>query len=116
MSHNSSVSRRKFLSDTLKGVVVSGVAGTLNSASFFPTNEVSAISKGQSGIIKGTVLGGSDIYIPTSQVQMLNLGTKKVTTVISSTDGKFEFKDLEAGNYELTVPSMDGYTPVTVNS
>jgi len=115
MSNKRSLSRRKFFSSTLKGVVVTGITGTLASGSFLPSNESTALSKGLPGIIKGTVLGGSDIYIPSSQVQLLNVSTKKVSTITSNLGGEFEFKDLRAGNYELTVPSMDGFAPVSVN-
>jgi hypothetical protein len=110
MSRKKSFSRRKFISTTLLSV-----AGALESGAFLSSNLSTVPVKGLSGIIKGTVLGGSDIYIPDSRVQLLNTLTKKAFIITSGHSGKFEFKDLEAGNYELTVPSMDGFAPVKVN-
>lgn len=107
MNKKKLVARRKFISSA-----VIGVLGTLEASAFLASNKSTASGKGLSGIIRGIVLGGSDICIPHSQVHLLNTKTKKTSTIISAYSGKFEFKGLEAGNYEITVPSMDGFAPV----
>ncbi len=66
------------------------------------------------GIIAGTILGGSDIYIPHSVVQLYNRVTRKIETVVSEYSGKYEFKGLAPGSYQLSVPSMQGFTPKSI--
>jgi hypothetical protein len=105
------LNRRKFISGT-----VIGMLGTIESAAFYSPFSISGaagIMRG-SGSIKGIVLGGSDIDIPNSQVTILNTVTKEARTITSEYSGKFEVKDLPPGNYRLTVPSMDGFTPMDV--
>ena len=105
MSKKRLAGRRKFISSSL--IVVLGVM-----------ESCSIISKSAAvknvGIIRGTVLGGSNIFIPYSQVQLLNLSTKKSILVTTDYYGKFKFSELEFGNYEVSVVSMDGFSSVAV--
>ena len=110
MLQKRSFSRRKFISTTLLGAAV-----TLESHAFITSYKNRVSGKSPSGTIRGTVLGGSDIYIPMSQVELYNTGTKKSTVITSTYGGTFEFKDLEVGKYEITVPSMDGFAPVRID-
>ena len=111
MLHKKSLSRRKFVSLT----TIIGVTGILNSGAFLNSTKCKSSGKSHSGIIRGTVLGGSEIIIPNSQVQLCNTRTMLVSQITSTYGGTFEFKDLEAGNYEITVLSMDGFAPVSVD-
>ena len=105
MSKKRIAGRRKFISSSL--VVVLGVM-----------ESCSIISKSAAvknvGIIKGTVLGGSNIFIPYSQVQLLTVSTKKSILVTTDYYGKFKFSELELGNYEVSVVSMDGFSSVAI--
>ncbi len=69
--------------------------------------------------ITGKVVGGSGIYIPCSEVKILNKDSKESRVLVTdgwpSTNEKFEFIDLAAGTYELSVTSMEGFTPVIVD-
>ncbi len=110
MSKKGSFNRRKFIAST-----IIGVAGTLQSNALFASGRSSFFDENVFSSIKGIVLGGSDIYIPNSQVKLLNTATKKVRIITSAYSGKFEFKNLPEGNYELTVPSMDGFATVKID-
>ena len=110
MSKKGSFNRRKFIAST-----IIGFAGTLQSNALFASGRSSFFDENVFSSIKGIVLGGSDIYIPNSQVKLLNTATKKVRTITSAYSGKFEFKNLPEGNYELTVPSMDGFATVKID-
>lgn len=68
--------------------------------------------------VTGTVLGGSGVYLECSQVQIVNLVTKEAKLLVTegwpSTNRNFEFNDLLAGRYQITIPSMDGFDPVNI--
>lgn len=68
--------------------------------------------------ITGTVLGGSDIYIPCSQVKLVNRSTNDAKMLVTegwpSSNKMFEFNNLQAGAYQITIPSMDGFDPVNI--
>lgn len=44
----------------------------------------------------------------------MNLKSSTSNVLITDYYGLFEFNDLEAGNYELTIPSMGGFAPVHI--
>jgi hypothetical protein len=67
------------------------------------------------GGIRGTVYDGSGSPFPNQQVTATNTRTHKVTTVIGGYDGRYEVCCPEAGNYDVTVSSMDGFERVRID-
>ena len=106
-----SLSRRKFINHSVLTLFGTMSAKTLlGSYSFKPDGR-----KAKTGMVKGIVLGGSNIAIPNTTVRIINTYTKEARMINAPWPGTFEFKDLPPGKYEVTVPSMSGFDPVNVD-
>lgn len=64
------------------------------------------------GGLRGTVYDGSSIPFPNAQVTVTNTRTHGVTTATAAYNGRYEVCCLDAGPYEVTVSSIDGFPPV----
>lgn len=68
------------------------------------------------GGIRGTVYDGSSIPFPNVQVTATNTRTESVITVTGDYNGRYELCCLDAGTYEVTVSSVDGFNAIKVNT
>lgn len=66
------------------------------------------------GTISGTVHGGSGIVVPNAQVAATNTRTQAATRVTATNGGRFELPGLVPGRYRVSVVSMAGFPPVSV--
>ncbi len=55
------------------------------------------------GTILGTVTDPSGSFVPMATVTLMNTGTNAERTVVTNTNGGYEFVNVEVGNYKLTV-------------
>jgi hypothetical protein len=55
------------------------------------------------GTVLGTVKDPSGSFVPRAKVQLINTGTNAVRDEESGTDGRFQFNNVDVGNYQLKV-------------
>jgi hypothetical protein len=63
----------------------------------------SALAQGLTGQISGTVTDSGGGVMPGATVSIKNAGTNQVREAITGADGAFQFPDLLAGTYDITV-------------
>ena len=63
----------------------------------------SALAQGLTGQITGTVTDAGGGVMPGATVSIKNAGTNQVREAITGADGAFQFPDLLAGTYDITV-------------
>ena len=68
----------------------------------------SALAQGLTGQISGTVTDAGGGVMPGATVSIKNAGTNQAREAITGADGAFQFPDLLAGTYDITV-SVQGF-------
>src|SRR5688572_29649249 len=63
----------------------------------------SALAQGLTGQISGTVTDAGGGVMPGATVSIKNAGTNQVREAVTGGDGTFQFPDLLAGTYDITV-------------
>ena len=63
----------------------------------------SVLAQGLTGQISGTVTDAGGGVMPGATVSIKNAGTNQVREAITGADGAFQFPDLLAGTYDITV-------------
>ena len=69
-----------------------------------------AVSGGQTSSLAGTVFDAQQAVIPAATVVLANKRTGQDQTVVSDDEGNYQFQNVEAGTYTLTI-SAPGFTP-----
>ena len=74
----------------------------------------SAFAQSDAGAVNGTVEDASGAVIPGAKITLTNTDTGAVTTAASGTDGNFDFRALQRGNYKVEA-SHDGFQTIVQN-